>query len=172
MVNHPDHYNKGNPVYEPYKVIREWGCNFNIGSAIKYLARYNAKWNPIEDLKKAIKYIEFEIDALKNHERDENVDFDELCEKEEVDMDGKPMDEILTDLEPACEDDDDELAGRNLRLDMMRNVLNLSNDDIEKILGTSDRSPSGVGSRVEQRAHRYARGSSEHPNTKFTRANF
>ena len=64
MVNHPAHYDKGNPLYEPYRVIREWGCNFNIGSAIKYLARYNAKWNPVEDLRKAIKYIEFEIEAL------------------------------------------------------------------------------------------------------------
>lgn len=64
MVNHPDHYNKGNSIYEPYKVIYEWGCNFNIGSAIKYLARYKNKWNSIEDLKKAIQYIQFEIDFL------------------------------------------------------------------------------------------------------------
>jgi len=64
MVSHPDHYNKGESTYEPYKVIAKWNCNFNIGSAIKYLARYKNKWNPIEDLKKAKQYIDFEIEEL------------------------------------------------------------------------------------------------------------
>ena len=64
MVSHPNHYNKGDKTYEPYRVISKWGCNFNIGNAIKYLARYKAKWNPIEDLEKAKQYIDFEIEAL------------------------------------------------------------------------------------------------------------
>lgn len=66
MVKHPDHYDEGDPIYEPYRVINAWKCNFNIGSAIKYLARYKKKWNPIEDLEKAKEYIDFEIEALKS----------------------------------------------------------------------------------------------------------
>lgn len=66
LVNHPDHYQVDDKTYEPYKVIQAWGCNFNIGSALKYLARYQKKWNPIEDLKKAKQYIDFEIEYLTN----------------------------------------------------------------------------------------------------------
>lgn len=52
-VDHPDHYNVGG--------IEAWGCGFNDGSAIKYIARYKYKGNPIEDLKKARWYIDREI---------------------------------------------------------------------------------------------------------------
>ena len=64
MVAHPDHYDKGDKTYEPYKVIAAWKLNFNIGSSVKYLARYEDKWNPIEDLEKAKQYIDFEIEYL------------------------------------------------------------------------------------------------------------
>jgi hypothetical protein len=64
MVAHPDHYNKGDKTYEPYKVIAAWQLNFNIGSSVKYLARYEDKWNPIEDLEKAKQYIDFEIENI------------------------------------------------------------------------------------------------------------
>lgn len=66
MVHHPDHYDMVDKTYEPYKVINAWGANFNIGNAIKYLARYKKKWNPIEDLEKAKQYIDFEIECLKS----------------------------------------------------------------------------------------------------------
>ena len=66
MVHHPDHYDMANKTYEPYKVINSWRANFNIGNAIKYLARYKKKWNPIEDLEKAKQYIDFEIECLKS----------------------------------------------------------------------------------------------------------
>lgn len=68
MVKHPSHYATGDSTYEPYRVIAEWGCNFNVGSAIKYLARYQKKWNPIEDLEKAKQYIDFEIERLRDVE--------------------------------------------------------------------------------------------------------
>ena len=66
MVSHPMHYSIENKIYEPYKVIAAWDCDFNIGSAIKYLARFKKKWNPIEDLKKAKQYIDFEIEKLES----------------------------------------------------------------------------------------------------------
>ena len=57
-------------TYEPKDVIYDWGLDFNCGSAVKYIARYQRKGNPIQDLKKAIQYLEFEIEAL---ERKENT---------------------------------------------------------------------------------------------------
>lgn len=62
-VHHPSHYTEGRK-YEPKDVIRDWGLNFNIGSAVKYLARAGRKDDIVQDLKKAIEFIQFEIDAL------------------------------------------------------------------------------------------------------------
>jgi hypothetical protein len=78
MVSHPKHYDKGDSTYEPYKVIKAWNCNFNIGSAIKYLARYKNKWNAIEDLKKAKQYIDFEIESLQSEAETETVKHEEI----------------------------------------------------------------------------------------------
>lgn len=64
-----DYYGMGR-AYEPRKVIRDWGLNFNLGSAIKYIAR-NGRKNPekdIEDLEKAITYLQFEIEAIREEE--------------------------------------------------------------------------------------------------------
>lgn len=33
----PEHYNRLNP--QPKDVIRAWGLNFNLGSAVKYISR-------------------------------------------------------------------------------------------------------------------------------------
>ena len=59
-VNHPPHYAEGRK-YEPIKVISDWGLNFNLGSALKYIARAGRKGDPVEDLQKAIEYLKFEI---------------------------------------------------------------------------------------------------------------
>jgi len=42
--------------------------NFCIGNAIKYLWRHDKKAEPIQDLKKAIWYIEKEIDRIQNYQ--------------------------------------------------------------------------------------------------------
>ena len=63
MVNHPTHYNQGK--YEVIDVIYDWNLNFSLGSALKYIARCDHKENPIQDLKKAIQYIRFEINRRK-----------------------------------------------------------------------------------------------------------
>ena len=51
IVKHPSHYCYGK--YEPKDVIRDWGLNFNLGSAVKYIARAGRKDDIIQDLKKA-----------------------------------------------------------------------------------------------------------------------
>ncbi len=65
-INHPKHYNmlegkcKGcNTPIECIDVIRY--MNFNLGNAVKYIWRSSHKGNHIEDLKKAIWYLEDEI---------------------------------------------------------------------------------------------------------------
>ena len=65
-VSHPSHYCDGRK-YEPKDVIRDWGLNFNIGSACKYLSRAGRKGDIIEDLEKAKQFIQFEIDYLKEN---------------------------------------------------------------------------------------------------------
>lgn len=54
----PEHYNRLNP--QPKDVIRAWGLNFNLGSAVKYISRAGHKddnANPIE----VREYIEREL---------------------------------------------------------------------------------------------------------------
>lgn len=58
-VNHPNHYNAHN--IEVIDFIQDWELNFCLGNAIKYICRADFKGNAIEDLKKAIQYLEFEI---------------------------------------------------------------------------------------------------------------
>lgn len=60
-VNHPKHYCEGR-LYEPRKVIEDWDLDFYLGSAVKYISRAGRKDNAIMDLKKAIQYIEWEIE--------------------------------------------------------------------------------------------------------------
>lgn len=62
MVNHPPHYNTGK--IEVIDVIEDWKLGFNDGNAVKYIARHSHKSNPIEDLKKAVWYINREIERL------------------------------------------------------------------------------------------------------------
>lgn len=69
-VEHPYHYTK-DVKYEPRKVIADWGLNFNLGNAVKYIARHDKKLDAIQDLRKAIQYIEFEIEELSKEDQNE-----------------------------------------------------------------------------------------------------
>lgn len=60
-VNHPDHYGGADNLYEAIKVIEAWELNFNIGNAVKYIARAGKKGAYIEDLEKARWYLNREI---------------------------------------------------------------------------------------------------------------
>ena len=63
-VNHPKHYTSDLSGVECIEITRH--RNFNIGNAIKYLWRAGVKdeATEVEDLRKAIWYIENEIDRL------------------------------------------------------------------------------------------------------------
>lgn len=62
-VNHPKHYNTNPSGIECIEVVRH--MNFNKGNAIKYVWRAGDKGNEIEDLQKAIWYLNDEIARLK-----------------------------------------------------------------------------------------------------------
>lgn len=63
-VNHPSHYNFGK--YEVIDVIDDWKLGFSLGNAVKYIARAGKKdpAKEVEDLKKAVFYINHEIERL------------------------------------------------------------------------------------------------------------
>lgn len=71
-VNHPQHYTSDPSGIECIQITRH--RDFNIGNAIKYLWRAGLKQEPskdivdktIEDLEKAIWYINDEINKIKN----------------------------------------------------------------------------------------------------------
>ena len=58
-VDHPKHYNHG--TIEAITVIEDWQLNFNLGNAVKYIGRADHKGNPVQDLSKAIWYLQREI---------------------------------------------------------------------------------------------------------------
>lgn len=59
MVNHPSHY-QGNK-FEVIDIIEDYNLGFNLGNAIKYILRAGKKNDYVEDLKKAIWYLQREI---------------------------------------------------------------------------------------------------------------
>lgn len=63
-INHPPHYDGEENLYEAIKVIEAWKLNFNLGNAVKYIARLGRKMgtNPVSDLEKAKWYLEREIE--------------------------------------------------------------------------------------------------------------
>lgn len=67
-VTNPSHYCDGRK-YEPRKVIQDWQLDFCLGNAIKYISRAGRKEDAVEDLRKAIQYIEFEIEYLLGSEQ-------------------------------------------------------------------------------------------------------
>ena len=60
-INHPEYYTKGR--IETWDFIKDKGLNFDRGNAVKYIVRAGDKdpKKEIEDLKKAINYINHEI---------------------------------------------------------------------------------------------------------------
>lgn len=63
-VDHPQHYHPG--VYEAINVIEAWELGFSLGNAVKYISRAGKKdpAKEVEDLNKAIWYIQRHIDML------------------------------------------------------------------------------------------------------------
>jgi len=65
QINHPEHYNLG---IETTDYICSWGMNFCEGNIVKYITRYKHKGG-LEDLKKAMWYLELLISQTENLEK-------------------------------------------------------------------------------------------------------
>ena len=64
MANGPSYYKRG--TCDVWDFIREQGLNFHLGNAIKYICRAGYKDSKIQDLEKAIHYLQNEL----HHEKD------------------------------------------------------------------------------------------------------
>lgn len=60
VINHPSHY-VGGRKFEPIDVIEDWGLGFCLGNTIKYISRAGRKDDVLQDLKKALWYLQREI---------------------------------------------------------------------------------------------------------------
>ena len=56
----PDYYQRGS--IEVWDFIRDQGLNYHLGNVIKYVCRSGYKEDDLKDLKKAIHYLENEIE--------------------------------------------------------------------------------------------------------------
>jgi hypothetical protein len=65
-VNHPTHYTSHPSGIEAIQITEH--MNFLLGNAIKYIWRADLKGKAIEDLKKAVFYINREIERRENNE--------------------------------------------------------------------------------------------------------
>lgn len=67
MINHPNHYHPNS--IETIEVINQWKLNFQTGNALKYISRAGLKNKDktIEDLQKAIFYLNYEIERLQKN---------------------------------------------------------------------------------------------------------
>lgn len=71
-VDHPPHYG-GNTVYEVIKVLEAWQLDFHLGNVVKYVARSGKKdkTRELEDLEKALWYLNRRIKILKEGDRND-----------------------------------------------------------------------------------------------------
>jgi predicted O-methyltransferase YrrM len=68
MVNNPEHYGGATNPYEAIKVIDAWDLGFCLGNTVKYISRAGKKHKDkeLEDLKKALWYLQHHIETLEN----------------------------------------------------------------------------------------------------------
>ena len=67
-VNHPSHYGGAENTYEAIKVIDAWELGFALGNTVKYISRAGKKdpSKELEDMKKALWYLQHYINQLEN----------------------------------------------------------------------------------------------------------
>ena len=66
-VTHPIHYGGKDNPYEAIKVIEAWELGFNLGNTIKYISRAGKKDSIVQELQKALWYLEREIKNQKSY---------------------------------------------------------------------------------------------------------
>ena len=73
-VNHPSHYGGEENPYEAIKVIEAHALDFHTGNAVKYVLRAGKKdpSKEVEDLSKAVWYLQRKINNLNKAKNDKN----------------------------------------------------------------------------------------------------
>jgi len=66
-VNHPKHYTEHPSGVECIQITEH--MSFNLGNAVKYIWRADLKGKQVEDLKKAVWYINREIQRISNESK-------------------------------------------------------------------------------------------------------
>jgi hypothetical protein len=66
MGNVPKHYQNGK-IYDLIDVIQDFKLNFNRGNVLKYVCRAGKKENEVEDIEKAIDYLQRELKYVKRN---------------------------------------------------------------------------------------------------------
>jgi hypothetical protein len=74
-VNHPKHYTDHPSGVECIQITEHMG--FNLGNALKYIWRCDLKKDAIEDLNKALWYVQREIDKRKKEDNFGAVNYEE-----------------------------------------------------------------------------------------------
>lgn len=73
----PSYYKRGS--FQVWDFIRDQGLNFHLGNAIKYICRAGHKDSKIQDLEKAIHYLQNELDHARRDQQSRTSDpFDPL----------------------------------------------------------------------------------------------
>jgi len=69
------HYENGKG-YDVIDFITDYGLNFNRGNVIKYIARAGKKSDELSDLRKALDYINREIETIEKQKKEWNETHD------------------------------------------------------------------------------------------------
>ena len=72
VINSPSHYAEGRK-YEPIAVIEDWELGYHLGNALKYISRAGRKDATTQDLRKAVWYLNREIERLDGEEVQEEA---------------------------------------------------------------------------------------------------
>lgn len=128
-VNRPSHYTAGRK-FETIEVIEDWELGFCLGNAVKYISRAGRKTNSIEDLKKAVWYLQRQIEAEEAIETTDRI-------QSQIEANDKFYQEIVTDCFLTEQEEDawahlDRISECDL-WDPSVGPLELTEEDINKI---------------------------------------
>jgi hypothetical protein len=114
-INHPQHYG-GDTTYECIKVIEAWGVDemtptsgFNLGNALKYIARLGKKGDPLmTDLQKIQWYVNREVENQAKRQEEAAEGFANVREQFLKAIDGRypqpvPQEPIFVGMDPGAE---------------------------------------------------------------------
>ena len=72
----PTYYRRGS--IQPWDFVRDQGLNFHLGNVVKYVCRAGHKFDDIDDLEKAIHYLQNEVEFRTSQRVQELVQCEQL----------------------------------------------------------------------------------------------